>query len=386
MKRFAGVLIMLFVIAQVGYSQLSSSAQKLENEIKAKIDTNYVDRIEGIYKTIQGAYIPYYRIGIYKCEDSNLYKAVIIDSESSRWGTGTTKAYFEPVGDDIYSVKWFMNSKRPAEVFGGFKDNGFLEILTSAANSDDTQLVKLYPPTNRIPGPYRTPAPDNTPNDGGGRRGSGHVASGTGFLISPQGYIATNAHVVEGANAVTVDLLDLEDIVHQYKARIVKVDNANDVAIIKIEDEKFAPFNELPYSIESRVNVGAGVFTIGFPLNSVMGTNFKVSDGIISAKTGIGDDVRYYQISVPLQPGNSGGPLFNKNGDVVGLTTSRLNSEYVGTRVENVNYAIKAMYLLNLIDMVPDFGNLPEDSKLVGKTLEEQIEALKGYVCLIRIY
>jgi S1-C subfamily serine protease len=277
-----------------------------------------------------------------------------------------------------------MESKRPVEVFGGFNDKGILEVLTSTANSDDVHFVKLYPPMSRIPDAFKNP--ENTPRNDDKKQNNGPVATGTGFLISGNGYVATNAHVVEGANAVTVDFIDAEEIVHQYKARIVKTDSANDVAVIKIDDDKFVPFDGLPYSIESRVNIGASVFTIGFPLNSVMGTNFKVSDGIVSAKTGVNDDVRYYQISVPIQPGNSGGPLFNKNGDVVGLTTARLSSEYVGTRVENVNYAIKSMYLLNLIDMVPNFGDLSDESKLIDKSLEEQVEVLKQYVCLIRIY
>ena len=96
------------------------------------------------------------------------------------------------------------------------------------------------------------------------------------------------------------------------------------------------------------------VFTIGYPLNDVMGSNYKVTDGIISSKSGIEDDVRYYQISVPLQPGNSGGPLFNKDGNIIGITSARLNSQAVGTQVENVNYAIKSSYLLNLYNMLPN--------------------------------
>ena len=117
-----------------------------------------------------------------------------------------------------------------------------------------------------------------------------------------------------------------------------------------------------------------------------MGLNYKVTDGIISSKSGISDDIRYYQITVPLQPGNSGGPLFNKDGNVIGITSSRLNSEAVGTQVENVNYAIKVSYLLNLYNMLPNPLPLSTSSKLSGKELQEQIKTLKNYVCLIRIY
>ena len=177
-----------------------------------------------------------------------------------------------------------------------------------------------------------------------------------------------------------------DDKVVQYEAEVVVTDVANDVAIIKIVDDAFTAFNKLPYTIEPNINIGADVYTIGFPLNDVMGTNYKVTNGIISAKTGIDDDIRYYQITVPIQPGNSGGPLINRNGNVVGLTTSRLNGNAVGTKVENVNYAIKSLYLLNVINMVPNMDDLPSASSIANMNMEEQIVVLKNYVCLIKIY
>ena len=94
--------------------------------------------------------------------------------------------------------------------------------------------------------------------------------------------------------------------------------------------------------------VGEDVFTIGYPMNSVMGNNYKVTNGIISSLSGMSDDIRYMQISVPLQPGNSGGPLFNKNGNIMGITSAKLNGKAIGTSIENVSYAIKAIYLINM--------------------------------------
>ena len=377
MKRLVLLFLSFFSVLQVSYAQLSADSQKIEDFVKAQIDSSYTDRIEGIYKALKGPYTPYYRLGIYK--EGRLYRAVVIESESRRWRPGDTKGYFEPIGNGSYSVKWYMGDKSTADIFGGFDSTGFLKVLTSAANSDDATFVKLYPTSTPAPISTKPGGRSNKPNDS-------PVASGTGFLISKDGFIATNAHVIDGANAITVDLLDEEEKVHQYKAEITKVDKANDVAVIRINDNSFVPLQDLPYSIESRVNIGASVFTIGFPLNTVMGTNFKVSDGIISAKTGIDDDVRYYQISVPIQPGNSGGPLFNKSGNIVGLTTSRLNGDYLGMHIENVNYAIKSVYLLNLIDMIPNFSESFEASKLSQIDFEQQIDVLKRYVCLIRIY
>ena len=139
----------------------------------------------------------------------------------------------------------------------------------------------------------------------------------------------------------------------------------------------------MPYSIIENADIGDKVFTIGYPLNDIMGTNFKVTDGIVSSNTGIADDVRYYQVSVPLQPGNSGGPLFNKDGNVIGITSARLNSNAVGTQIENVNYAIKASYLLALYNMLPNNKKSGSTMQLQNKELKDQIKVLKNYVCLI---
>jgi V8-like Glu-specific endopeptidase len=160
----------------------------------------------------------------------------------------------------------------------------------------------------------------------------------------------------------------------------------NDVALLKIEDDKFKGLNNIPYAIKEKSDVGSNVFTIGYPLNDVMGTNYKVTDGIISSNSGIADDVRYYQISVPLQPGNSGGPLFNKEGNVIGITTARLNSKAVGTQIQNVNYAIKSSYLLNLYNMIPNSAKLNTTSTLATKSLQDQVKVFKNYVCLIKVF
>jgi S1-C subfamily serine protease len=170
------------------------------------------------------------------------------------------------------------------------------------------------------------------------------------------------------------------------KPKILLSDENNDVAILKIVDEKFKKFSSIPYSIAENAQIGARVFTIGYPLGDIMGSNYKVTDGIISSNTGIADDVRYYQISVPLQPGNSGGPLFDKDGNVIGITSSRLNSEAVGTQVQNVNYAIKSSYLLTLYNMLPNKSVNNNKSQLSYDNFENQIKILKDYVCLISAY
>ena len=149
------------------------------------------------------------------------------------------------------------------------------------------------------------------------------------------------------------------------------------MAIIKINDSGFIPFKSIPYSIDTKIGIGADVFTIGFPLNAVMGTNYKVTNGIISAKTGINDDTRYYQMTVPIQPGNSGGPLLNSQGNIVGITSATLNGQAISTNVQNVNYSIKALYLLNAINSIPAIEELPERSTMSEMNLEQKGDTCK---------
>ena len=340
-----------------------------------------IDRIEGIYKSIVSEILPYYRLGIVK--DGYKYKMFVLEAELDEWNPGELKAIFEPANNGLYSVSWYMGDKSKVERLGSIDSKGVLELIdNSSTNTSKSQFLKVYPLSQSTPNSEIT-IPRTTPSDIKNKQA---VASGTGFVISRDGYIATNAHVIKDNNGVTVDVLNKDGSSSRYIANVIFEDEANDVAIIKVKDEEFSDFGTIPYSIELRANVGADVYTIGFPLNDIMGTNYKVSNGIISSKTGLNDNVREYQITVPIQPGNSGGPLFNRDGNIVGITTARLNGDYVGTHVENVNYAIKSLYLLNAINTLPNIEDLPEQSSLSGKSMEEQILVLKNYVVLIKIY
>ena len=179
--------------------------------------------------------------------------------------------------------------------------------------------------------------------------------------------------------------IDEKGLLRVYNAKILTTDKINDIALLSIDDKDFKPFSTIPYILTNKAEIGESVFTIGFPLNNIMGNNFKVTNGIISSNSGIHDDVRFYQITVPIQPGNSGGPLFNEYGDIIGLTTSRLSGESIGTKIENANYAIKSNYLLFLTELAGIRDDLPKMNQLGSKELKDQVEILKDYVCLIRV-
>jgi S1-C subfamily serine protease len=207
--------------------------------------------------------------------------------------------------------------------------------------------------------------------------------NGSGFLISKSGYIATNHHVIDGWSQFKVEF-KRNNKLEVFNARLVQSDKTNDLAILKIEDESFSTINELAYNFKlTSVDIGTEIFALGYPLTDIMGDNIKFTDGKISAKTGYGGDVTTYQIQVPIQPGNSGGPLFDLKGNLIGVASSGINRKLDLT--ENVNYAIKTSYLFNLIDVLPEKITLPSSTELASKKLTEQIKILSDYVVIIKV-
>jgi S1-C subfamily serine protease/antitoxin component YwqK of YwqJK toxin-antitoxin module len=208
------------------------------------------------------------------------------------------------------------------------------------------------------------------------------MGNGSGFFINEKGFIATNYHVVKDANFIQVEFF-LNGIKKAYSAKVINVDKLNDIAIIKITDIDFKPLPKIPYSFSSNIrDVGTSVFTLGYPLAlDLMGEEIKFTDGKISAKTGFQGDVTVYQVSVPVQPGNSGGPLFDNDGNLIGIVSSGLSKAIS----ENVNYAIKATYLKNLIDVLPQKITIPNDNSISNKPLTEKIRVLTPYIPIIKI-
>jgi len=208
--------------------------------------------------------------------------------------------------------------------------------------------------------------------------------NGSGFFISKSGYIVTNNHVIDGASEIEVEFRYKNEI-EGFNAKVIKVDKTNDLAILKIDDSEFSVLSTIPYNFKTRsVDVGTEIFALGYPLAlTLMGKDIKFTDGKISSKTGFGGDITTYQIQVPIQPGNSGGPLFDFKGNLIGITSSGINRDLDIT--ENVNYAIKSSYLLSLIDVLPETITLPSSTQLASKKLTEQIKVLSDYVVLIKV-
>jgi len=218
------------------------------------------------------------------------------------------------------------------------------------------------------------------PADRSSFRGSAHH-QGTAWSIGG-GYVATSYHVVADASRIELDLPDGK----QLTARLLKKDPVNDIAILEVDGAELLP-PALPLAAENE-SLGADVFTIGYPHASLMGTSPKVTSGKINATAGIRDDPRFYQISVPLQSGNSGGPLLNMNGEVVGIVTSKLHAvqifEETGDLPQNVNYSVKGHYVRALIDSAADSFRA-DFSPAVSRPFEELANRVKRSVMIIRV-
>jgi S1-C subfamily serine protease len=177
--------------------------------------------------------------------------------------------------------------------------------------------------------------------------------SGTGFLFSAKDYVITNWHVVRGTNNIKVKFLNGENI----KAEIALKDPPNDIVFLKLERQPKLPSSNLKIGDSSKIRMGDEVFTIGYPAYWLLGKNPKYTKGEVNGLSGINDDPRVFQVSVQIQPGSSGGPLFNSKGEVVGITQAALDPKVAignfGTLPQNVNYAIKSSYISALLPMLP---------------------------------
>ena len=205
-------------------------------------------------------------------------------------------------------------------------------------------------------------------------------ASGSGTIVSVDGYVLTAAHVVAGAGSVKV-----VTVRGTTTAKVLRIDEANDLAVLKISSGTFVA---LPVAPSRKIRLGQSVATIGFPNIQLQGFSPKVTKGEISSVNGFGDDPRSWQISVPIQPGNSGGPLLDESGNLVGVVVAKLGMKTfmaTGQLPQNVNYAIKGTYALALLEPYLDSAveTKPSSEKL---RFEDMVAKAQQSAVLILVY
>ncbi len=211
-------------------------------------------------------------------------------------------------------------------------------------------------------------APKNTPIKSGG----------TGFLIDGKGYLVTNAHVVSGSSSVLVQ----NNKGQEFRATIVHINLGSDLAILKIADNDFKIISTLPYSFrKTGAELGEQLFTLGYPRNEIV-----YNEGYMSAKTGFKGDTMTCQIGVPANPGNSGGPVFNKNGEVIGIINTRQ------VQAEGVVFAVTAKNIFRTLDEIKKEDTATKNIKLPLLTSlrnldrPQQIKKIEDCVFMVKSY
>jgi len=207
------------------------------------------------------------------------------------------------------------------------------------------------------------------------------TATGTGFFITDDGYLISNYHVVK--DAAQVRLLTRAGTI---LAKVVQVDAANDLALLKAEGN-FVP---LPIAASRTVKLGGTVATVGFPNIGLQGFSPKLAKGEIASLSGAQDDPRYFQISVPVQPGNSGGALVDERGNVIGIVSAKLDASVAlaasGSLPENVNYAVKSSFLLSFLESVPAVSAKLKNPVTADRKFEDVVKSAQDAAVLVLVY
>ena len=206
-------------------------------------------------------------------------------------------------------------------------------------------------------------------------------ASGTGFFITENGFLISNEHVVR--NSTQIRLVTSAGLI---SAKVVKVDAANDLALLKAEGK----FAALPVATSRAVKLGGTVATVGFPNIGLQGFAPKLAKGEIASLSGAADDARHFQISVPVQPGNSGGALVDERGNVVGVVAAKLSARAAlaasGALPENVNYAVKSSFLLGFLESVPEVAAKLREPNTKDRKFEDVVKDAEQAAVLVLVY
>lgn len=203
------------------------------------------------------------------------------------------------------------------------------------------------------------------------------VYGGTGFALSSNGYIVTNSHVIKGADSVYIQNASGES----FKVSVVYEDSAYDIAILKIVDPNFESFGNVPYAFKQTMSsVGENVFTIGFPKD-----DYVLGKGYLSSRNGYKGDTTEYQVDISLNNGNSGGPLLDTKGNVIGIVKGKQSAS------DGASFAVKSKYILSAIEAISEDSiksdiSLSKRNLLSGLSYSDQIKKLEEYVFMVKVY
>jgi serine protease Do len=199
---------------------------------------------------------------------------------------------------------------------------------------------------------------------------------GTGFLIDSKGYLVTKAHVIAGAKNIAVQNSAGKDMV----VSVAFVDESRDLAILKIKDPAFHAV-PLPYSIRKKdAELADQIFTLGYPRNEIV-----YGEGYLAARTGYNGDTLSCQIAIAANPGNSGGPILNRNGEVIGVLGARQNSAEGVVFATQSKYIHKVLTELQATDTAAKRIRIPTSSAIKGLDRKEQVKRMADFVYMVKV-
>ncbi len=385
MKRIALIIIMIAMIMGTSnaFSQNDSYYRKYFEEHISELDP-----IEGIYSVSEE--LSLYKHNYCFFENTETVKYVIYKSsvlgiylrcitcDDIRNNKSLTALTLERIGEtNVYDFKYtdgyydsYSNQEKKIES----NSRIYLESLFRFDLQYSVTLTPEY--TDRRSLRFIKEYPTKTMYDNAIAKSQHSNWSGSGFALG-NGYLVTNYHVVEDAKTINVKGIR-GDFNNGYSAEVVATDKVNDIAILKIEDNQFSGFGTIPYGVSSKMaDVGESIFVLGYPLTQTMGDEIKLTDGLISSRTGFQGDIANYQMSAPVQPGNSGGPMFNSKGNVIGIVCAH----HAGA--ENAGYSIKISYLKLLIESAGLNITLPTNNTISTLSLPEKVKRVKNFVFFI---
>jgi S1-C subfamily serine protease len=202
-----------------------------------------------------------------------------------------------------------------------------------------------------------------------------YTSGGTGFIIDIKGYLVTNFHVIDNAKNIAI-----QNDRGEFIAKVIYTDKTKDIAILKIEDEDFKPYTSVPYSIsKTSAKLAEPIFTMGYPKNEIV-----YGQGYLSSLTGFNGDTLSCQIQISANRGNSGSPILNKNGEVVGI----LNARQANT--EGFTFAVQSKYIYKAIDELKKDTTyqklrLSTKSSIAGLERTDQVNKLEDYVFMVKV-
>lgn len=204
-----------------------------------------------------------------------------------------------------------------------------------------------------------------------------YVTGGTSFLIDAKGYLVTNAHIIEGAKSIMVQNSKGQDLA----ASVIYTDVAKDLAIIKITDTAFKAPATLGYSIKKGTpDIASQVYTLGFPRNEIV-----YGEGYLAARTGFNGDTLTCQIAIAANPGNSGGPIINANGEVIGILSTKQTTAEGAVFATQSKFIFEALKTLQKEDTIYKNIKIPAASTMKGWDRMQQVKKISDHVYMVKV-